>query len=126
MRSRITLPLLDMMAPLTFDEVSAWGHQGKNGVTVEAMTLETLVVRNNLDRVDFIKLDVEGGEFPVLKSSLDLINRFETLVHVELNSLTLLVWGNTNPREFVQCTSESFLTGIQLPITNRLSLFTAS
>ncbi len=93
---------------LTFDEASAWGHQDKGGVTVEAMTLETLVSRNSLDRVDFIKLDVEGGEFPVLKSSLDLINRFESLVHVELNSLTLLVWGNTNPREFIEWIGNSF------------------
>ncbi|WP_428376425.1 FkbM family methyltransferase [Lichenicoccus sp.] len=93
---------------LTFEEVSAWGHQGKNGANVEAVTLETLVSRSNLNRVDFIKLDVEGGEFPVLRSSLDLIKRFETIVHVELNSLTLLLWGNTNPLEFVQWIGDNF------------------
>ena len=93
---------------LTFAEGSAWGHESNVGAEVEAMTLETLVSRNKLERVDFLKVDVEGGEFPVLKSSLSLINRFETLVYVELNSLTLLVWGNTNPREFLEWIGSNF------------------
>jgi FkbM family methyltransferase len=93
---------------LIFDEVSAWGHQAANGVEVEALTLESLVARHQLTRLDFVKIDVEGGEFPVLKSSLALFNRFESLVFVELNSLTLLVWGNTNPKEFLQWIGANF------------------
>ena len=56
-------------------------------------TLEEIVSRHQLTRVDFIKLDVEGSEFSIMRSSLDLINRFESLVLVELNALTQLTWG---------------------------------
>jgi FkbM family methyltransferase len=90
-----------------FYEDSAWGHVGE-GIAVEAVTLDEVVRRNGLSRVDFVKIDVEGAELPILKSSMQLINRFESLVFVELNSLTLLVWGNTNPREFVEWVTANF------------------
>lgn len=93
---------------LTFHEFSAWGRQGASGVEVEALTLETLVARHQLTRLDFIKIDVEGGEFPILESSLALINRFQSLVFVEINSFTLLAFGNTNPREFLQWIGANF------------------
>jgi FkbM family methyltransferase len=93
---------------LSFQEASAWGHQGAGGVEVEALTLGTLAARHEIQRLDFIKIDVEGGEFPVLKSSLELINRFESLVYMEFNTLTLLVEGDVNPREFIQWICENF------------------
>jgi FkbM family methyltransferase len=93
---------------LTFHEFSAWGRQGASGVEVEALTLETLVARHQLTRLDFIKIDVEGGEFPILESSLALINRFQSLVFVEINSFTLLAFGNTNPREFLRWIGANF------------------
>ena len=93
---------------LTFEEVSAWGHQSASGVEVEALTLETLVAWHQLTRLDFIKIDVEGAEFPILESSLALINRFEFLVFAELNSFALLALGNTNPREFLQWIGANF------------------
>ncbi len=105
---RLNAAVSDKDGTLRFDENSAWGHAGIRGVEVEAVTLEELVRRYELSRVDFIKIDVEGGELKVLKSSLDLINRFESLVFVEFNSLTLLVWGNTNPREFIEWVTENF------------------
>jgi FkbM family methyltransferase len=91
-----------------FNEASAWGHQGVTGCEVDALTLEILVSRYDLTRLDFIKIDVEGGEFPVLKSSLALINRFDTLLLVELNSFTMLAFGNTNPREFLEWIGANF------------------
>ncbi len=91
-----------------FDEASAWGHVDPGGIEVEALTLEEVVRRRQLQRLDFIKIDVEGSELAVLRSSLDLINRFESLVFVEFNSLTLLVWGNTNPREFIEWVTGNF------------------
>jgi FkbM family methyltransferase len=48
---------------LTFDEASAWGHlaAGSEGAQVEAVTLETIVAGHELTRLDFIKIDIEGG-----------------------------------------------------------------
>jgi FkbM family methyltransferase len=93
---------------LRFEEHSAWGRGGTEGSEVEAITLDTLASRQKLDRLDFIKIDIEGGEFPVLQSSIGLINRFDPLVYVEINSWALLAWGDTNPKEFLQWICRNF------------------
>jgi FkbM family methyltransferase len=86
---------------VNFQDSSAWGHVSQNGIEVPITTLEEIVGRLRLPRVDFIKIDTEGWELPILRNSLDLINRFESLVLVELNSLTQLAVSNTNPRDFI-------------------------
>ena len=43
-----------------------------------------------------------------MRSSLGMINRFESLVLVELNSLTQLCVTNTNPRDFIDWILASF------------------
>lgn len=98
----------DRNGTLFFEEASAWGHVASAGTAVQAVTLEEIARRYDLQRLDFIKIDVEGAELPILKSSLDLINRFESLVFVEFNALTLLVWGNTNPRAFIEWCTANF------------------
>lgn len=94
---------------IRFNEASAWGTQvASGGAQVEAVTLETLAAQHELTRPDFIKIDIEGGEFAVLRSSIDLINRFEALVLIELNSFTLLAYGDTNPKEFLEWIGANF------------------
>ena len=91
-----------------FDEHSAWGHVKETGRAVGAITLRELVRRYDLARLDFIKLDVEGSEFAVLRDSLDLLARFNSLVLVELNSLTLLAWGDVSPMVFIRWITANF------------------
>jgi FkbM family methyltransferase len=92
----------DRTTDVKFAEHFAWGRVSDKGTTVPMMTIDDLAKQFALDRVDFIKIDVEGYEFPILKSSLDLINKYGTLVVTECNSFTLLAFGNTNPKEFIQ------------------------
>lgn len=49
------------------------------GATGEARTLsiDDLVRRNNLPKVDFIKMDIEGSELEALKGAVDTIKRFQ-------------------------------------------------
>jgi FkbM family methyltransferase len=91
----------DTRGSVRLKDASAWGHISQDGVEVPITTLEEIVGRLGLPRVDFIKIDTEGSEFLIMRSSLDLINRFESLVLVELNSWTQLAIGNTNPRDFI-------------------------
>ena len=64
-----------------FVENSAFGfvgdpaEAGDRVLEVPMTTLTALAEKLDLPRVDFVKIDVEGLEFPVLKSSLELINR---------------------------------------------------
>jgi FkbM family methyltransferase len=45
------------------------------GTEVECTTLDSFVVKNNIERIDFIKLDVEGAEIDVLKGTVETIRK---------------------------------------------------
>jgi FkbM family methyltransferase len=97
----------DTQGLVKFYEDSAWSHISSGGAEVPMTTLEEIVRRSSLTRVDFIKIDTEGSELFILRNSLDLINRFESLVLVELNSLAQLTFG-INPRDFIDLILKNF------------------
>ncbi|WP_313024865.1 FkbM family methyltransferase [Pseudomonas lopnurensis] len=43
---------------------------------VETITLDDYVIRNNLDKVSLIKMDIEGSEIPALKGAINTIRHF--------------------------------------------------
>jgi len=47
------------------------------GTEVESITLDSFVFKNNIEHIDFIKLDVEGGELDVLKGARETIKKFK-------------------------------------------------
>ena len=55
---------------------------------VSLVTLDTLCRRNGIDRVDFIKMDVEGGEYAVLQGARQLLAS---------NPHLLMVFEHTRP-----------------------------
>lgn len=50
-------------------EVSFENRIGAEGVEVPALTLTDLVRRYNLDRIDFLKMNIEGAELPALQGA---------------------------------------------------------
>ncbi|MEA3001836.1 MAG: hypothetical protein QOH81_624 [Sphingomonadales bacterium] len=67
-------------------------------VPVETLTIDDLVSRESLDRVDYIKMDVEGAETVALKGATETIRRFKPKLGIsiyhslgDLISLPLLV-----------------------------------
>lgn len=49
---------------------------GHNAITIKTDTLENIIHRNNLGKVDFLKVDCEGGEYDIFYStSVDTLNR---------------------------------------------------
>jgi FkbM family methyltransferase len=91
-----------------FAEDSAYGHiDSKGGALVEAMTFATLLERYKIDRVDFIKIDVEGHEPVIVRTALDLIKRDKPLIFVEFNSFSL-VMSNMKPLGFLEWLLETF------------------
>lgn len=64
--------------------------------TVRSTTLDALVQKHNIQNVAAVKLDIEGGELPALRGSLDLIKSNESVVFiVEANSVTCRAAGYT-------------------------------
>lgn len=58
---------------------------GKRGLdqVVESIRLEDFFAQNGLDRVDFVKMDIEGGEVEVLKSSGSFLKQMGARLIVE-------------------------------------------
>ena len=63
-------------------------HQNSNTFeTVECKTIDTIVNDLKLDRVDLIKIDVEGLEKEVIMGSLEIIKRFHPNIICEIFNL---------------------------------------
>ena len=89
---------------------------------VEATSIDVFVSANNIQRLDFIKIDTEGWETHVLKGGVSSINRFHPTFLMELVEANLscsgdtlqsvwnkmLEWGyrpyiSTDPQTLVEC-----------------------
>ncbi len=58
--------------------------EGYLPIKVPCLTLDTYVKKANLNRVDFVKIDIQGGEVSALEGSVDLLHRFRPLFLVEI------------------------------------------
>jgi FkbM family methyltransferase len=67
--------------------------------TVEVTTLDAFLDSHPTDRIDLIKIDVEGYDFDVIEGASAAIGRFRPLVFVEFNSYTMIAHRNRNPRD---------------------------
>jgi FkbM family methyltransferase len=58
---------------------------GKNENTEEcaSVSLDYYVTKNNINKVDYIKIDVEGAELLVLNGAQELIKKFKPIIQVE-------------------------------------------
>src|SRR6202795_3230837 len=56
-----------------------------NTHTTEAITLDDLVARHRLDRVDWIKMDIEGGEVEALRGAQMTLQRFQPNLFIEIH-----------------------------------------
>ncbi len=65
-------------------------------------TLDNYQVEAGLQRVDFIKMDVEGYEPAVLDGAAELIKRFSPRIWMEFNSWCLMNHHGFSPRQFAQ------------------------
>lgn len=55
-----------------------------NETIVEQVTIDDFVRKKGLEKLDFIKIDIEGAEFKCLKGSEETINKFKPVIIFEL------------------------------------------
>jgi FkbM family methyltransferase len=105
----LQIAVSDIDGKVSFHDASAYGHiVTTGGVQVEAMTLASIVEARGLDRLDFIKIDIEGFEFKILKSSLEVLKKFRSVVYFEFNTWCLLAHSRTHPLEFLEWIFDNF------------------
>lgn len=62
---------------------SSWSKPGRESYDCTVRTLDSYVAQNNLDRLDLIKIDVEGAELLVLQGGQQTLDRFHPVIHFE-------------------------------------------
>lgn len=100
----------------SFFERSAWGgmnraegsHEARNSITVPVKRLATILDEHGVDRMDFLKIDVEGSEWPILRDSIDLINQHQTLVYFEFSIVAQLFHRQCDPMKFAEWITGAF------------------
>lgn len=88
--------------------VAGYGHEGLNtmgqffheveGATKELIpvtTLDDIVKENPLERLDFIKIDVEGAELKLLQGAATTLRRYRPLLLLEVADRTLRQQGSS-------------------------------
>lgn len=58
--------------------------EGRLAITVPSHTLDTYVKKTKLSRIDFVKIDIQGGEIPALEGATNLLHNFRPLLMVEM------------------------------------------
>jgi FkbM family methyltransferase len=75
--------------PKKVDMIMVEGNEGMNymasGDSVEIVTLDGM----SLDRVNFIKIDVEGYELEILKGAIETIKKHKPKMLIEINQMAL-------------------------------------
>jgi len=61
-------------------------RQGADTIRVEVTSLDALCAERALSRLDFLKIDVEGFEWPILQGGRDCLRRFRPVVSFEFAS----------------------------------------
>jgi len=62
-------------------------------VTVPITSLNNYVATNKVASLDFIKIDVEGGELDVLRGGATVLERFRPVIMCEIEDRRTLQWG---------------------------------
>ena len=84
------------------------GKRDYTGIRVSVSTLDAQIIAHSIDRVDLLKVDVEGFELDVLQGGTALIEAFSPLIFLEFNSWALVALKNINPRTFINYLGEHF------------------
>ena len=97
----VTRPGHSFAAFVGYDEVLA-RYTEYDEERVESITLDQLVASEELARVDFIKIDVEGFELEVLRGSARVLERFRPTVLLEANHYCLNVFRRISLVDFTE------------------------
>lgn len=68
-------------------------RKSKQSFAVQLQSFDKILETTHLTRLDFIKLDIEGGELKALQGSIGAISKFKPVIMVEINEQTYRAAG---------------------------------
>ena len=60
------------------------GDHKDNYVEVQSITIDDFVSENGLNKVDFIKMDIEGSELPSLQGAMNVLRKFKPKLAISI------------------------------------------
>jgi FkbM family methyltransferase len=91
--------LLDRDGEVNFEYAPGYpggSHVSPSGGAVPSVRFDTWAREVGLDRLDLVKLDVEGVELPVLEGAAETLRRFRPILVVECNPVALRRFGGAD------------------------------
>ncbi len=87
-----------------FVENSAYGHitESSGGIEMTSRSLTSALTELKYPRLDFVKIDVEGFEFEILRSSLEVLREQGSLVYFEFNCFAQIAFDQPSPKAFLE------------------------
>ena len=86
--SRTRIKLYEQSASAKYNSVMLTrAAKTKNYVEVNADTLDSILKQNGINQVNWIKIDVEGAEFEVLKGSTEMLSGENVSLFVEIHNI---------------------------------------
>ncbi len=86
-RFEICVPSGDLgQASLRGHSVGSWAKSGRETFTCEIHTLDEYVAEKRIEKIDFIKIDVEGAELPALRGGKQSLGQFHPTIQLEFFS----------------------------------------
>lgn len=97
-------------------------ESGGHFITLETTTIDTIIRENNIERLDLVKIDIEGYEMHALRGAVETIRRFKPKLFIEVG-YTRLLDHKTSPNELMILLEENdyeiFHSETDKPITSK-------
>ncbi len=90
------------------DDSIAAKHHKSDKIEVECIKLDQFVEREKIEKIDLIKMDVEGHELAVLKGAEAVLSRHKPKVILEFNSYAFVTHSAVLPTAAIERISEIF------------------
>lgn len=71
---------------LNISEKSEFTRNQNFNQKVDISSLETFCIKNKIEKVDFIKIDVEGEEFKIFNDIDNFLNKFKPIIYLEVHT----------------------------------------
>lgn len=77
-------------------------HEKHGQFTIlETTTLDSIVLQNNIKRVDVMKIDIEGYEMHAIRGAMEMLKRFKPVLFIEVG-YTRLINNKTSPNQLMK------------------------